>query len=211
MTEPAVTLSDYLLAVEAMIFAVLLWRADAAEPGMRRWWLVFFASVAAAAVFGGTVHGFFHDASEFGHSVLWTTTLLSIGVTALATWAIGAELLASPRLARDLLIAAAVQVAVYGVAVIFLNHAFWMAIAISLPAALFLLIALAWGRRGDHGLRITLAAAVMLNLIGAALQQLRVGVHTVYFDHNVLYHVLQAIVLGLMFWGAWRLIDAAPR
>jgi hypothetical protein len=46
------------------------------------------------------------------------------------------------------------------------------------------------------------AGGLALSLAAALLQQLRVGIHPVYFNHNVLYHVLQALVLYLLFLGS---------
>jgi hypothetical protein len=36
-------------------------------------------------------------------------------------------------------------------------------------------------------------------LFAAAAQQAKIGIHPVYFDHNSLYHVLQAIALFMVF------------
>ena len=90
MTEPDVTLTDYALAVECLIFAVILHRKKSRYVRLGRWFTLFFASVCAASLFGGTVHGFFLDADSLGHAVLWPTSLLAIGLTAMTAWAIGA-------------------------------------------------------------------------------------------------------------------------
>jgi hypothetical protein len=210
MTEPAVALTDYFLAAEAAIFAAIVLRQGNSARGLRLWLALLFASVAVASLCGGTVHGFFHDGASLGNTILWAATMLAIGVTAASTWAIGAELLASERWARAVRIAALAQLAIYAITVMFLTSAFWVAVLVTLPASLFLLISLAIGdREAERGPRMMLAAGVALSQIAGALQQLRIGLPGSHFDHNVLYHLLQAIVLALMFFGGQRLIAQA--
>ncbi len=73
MTEPDVTLTDYALALEGILFLVLLQRGHARPWGLRSWFSLFFASVSAASLCGGTVHGFFLDEQTLGHTILWWT------------------------------------------------------------------------------------------------------------------------------------------
>jgi hypothetical protein len=39
----------------------------------------------------------------------------------------------------------------------------------------------------------------VLTLVAAAVQQARIALHPTYFNHNALYHLLQAIALFLIF------------
>jgi hypothetical protein len=141
--------------------------------------------------------------------VWWTATLLATGVSALATWAFGAHLLASRRVARWIVLFAGVQFVIYAAMVLFYTNAFWAVIAINLPAVLFLLAALAVHfRRTRNGTALVMASGLALSIVAAALQQLNFGLHPVYFDHNAFYHLLQAIVLLLIFLGGKRLCDS---
>ena len=63
MKEADVTITDYLLALEAFAFAVLIARS-ATGTALQRWFVIFFAATAAASLVGGTVHGFFNDSSR---------------------------------------------------------------------------------------------------------------------------------------------------
>jgi len=85
--EPATTLTDYLLAIECVAFAVALAR-DPAAGAVRRWFVVLFASAAAASFAGGSVHGFFPDPQSAVGRSMWLITMLSIGLTAAAMAAI---------------------------------------------------------------------------------------------------------------------------
>jgi len=211
MTEPGVTLTDYAVALECAVFVVLLGPGRGRSRGLRFWFMLFFASMSAASICGGTVHGFFLDEQTRGYAILWPTALLVAGVTTFATWAIGARLLFSTRAVRWAVFAAGVQLALYWGAVLLLTQAFWVAIADSLPAILFLLLALVLAyRREKQSVLLLAAGGPALNLVAALLQQLGVGIHPVYFNHNVLYHVLQAVALFLFFQGGRWLVECRP-
>jgi hypothetical protein len=94
--------------------------------------------------------------------------------------------------------------------VLFFTQEFLVAVAFNLPAVLLLLCALivSYQHYRRSGLFV-IACALVLSIFAALLQQLRVGLHAVYFDHNVLYHLLQAVVLYLLFLGARRLSCAS--
>jgi hypothetical protein len=209
MTEPDVTLTDYGLALESVLFLVLLNYGRGRPRGIRFWFTIFFASLSAASVLGGTVHGFFLDDQGRGNAILWPSTLVATGVTTLSMWAIGATLLLSPRVVRWVVAAAGLQFALFTCAVLFFTQEFWIAVADNLPAALFLLLAfvLAYTRQ-EHPSLLLAAAGVALSLVAALLQNRKVGVHEAYFNHNALFHVLQAIALLLMFLGARWLVGA---
>ena len=66
MTEPDVALTDYALFVECAAFAWLIARRPTDLMTLRRWTVLFFVFTALAALFGGTVHGFY--AGESGRS-----------------------------------------------------------------------------------------------------------------------------------------------
>lgn len=54
MAEPLTSLTDYVIALEALLFTLLLW-----QRGKTGWlWGAAFASVSIAALLGGTHHGF---------------------------------------------------------------------------------------------------------------------------------------------------------
>jgi hypothetical protein len=57
MTEPAVTLTDYALAIECAIFVIALARLDARDKQLCIWFVVFFASIGAASVLAGGFSG----------------------------------------------------------------------------------------------------------------------------------------------------------
>ncbi len=207
MTEPDVTLTDYGLALECAALAWLLWRRKGGAGGIRAPWTIFFASISVTSFLGGTVHGFFLDPSSPGNAVLWPVTLLGVGVTALSAWTIGARIQFTPGAARRLELAALAGFLIYAATLLFVSTSFRVAVLNYLPAAIFLLTVYAlrarrsgesWTRWGVGGLGLTLAAAV--------LQQAGVGLHPTWFNHNALYHLLQAAGLFMIFLSARILI-----
>jgi hypothetical protein len=43
---------------------------------------------------------------------------------------------------------------------------------------------------------------MVLTLVAAVVQQRRIALHPAYFNHNALYHAIQAIALGMIYLGA---------
>jgi hypothetical protein len=199
MTEPDVTLTDYGLAVECAVLARLLDREGQPwAPG--RWFLIYFVSVGVAALAGGTVHGFFLDPATLGARLLWPAALLALGVTAWASWAIGARLLASEPVAGRLAALAGVLWLAYAAVVVIASPPFAIAVVHYLPAALFLLVAfLRRARAGDARAARFGAWGVGLTLLAAAVQQAGLGLHPTLLSHNALGHVIQGLALLVLF------------
>ena len=199
MLEPATTITDYLLAVQCTWIAWALTRRLA--PSLRRSaFVAVFASVAAAAIFGGTVHGFLPDENAAASRFLWTTTMLSIGVTAGAMLLVGIELSSGERSARRRLPVVVGALVGYSLVIVFVRQEFWVAIAAYLPAALYLLAVFLRMRLRDGSAAAGVGAAgIGVTLVGAVVQQAGVAVHPVHFDHNAVYHVIQGLALYLLF------------
>ena len=213
MTEPDVTLTDYGLAIECAIFVWMIRRRASGDCRRAAWMILFFVSVAVASLTAGTMHGFFHDPAGAVHAVLWPISLLAIGLTALSGWVIGARMILNPTLARRVGYAALAQFVVYAGVVLFLNDAFRVAIVGYLPAALFLLIAFVLTGRRTGGARTASIGAwgLALSLAAAGLQHFRIALHPVYFNHNAVYHVVQAIALYFIFLGLSGLLHPSER
>jgi hypothetical protein len=200
--QPAVSLTDYALALEGGVLAALLWRKP--ESALRQWFVLFFASIAIAAALGGTVHGFIPDEATFAYAALWRATLITIGVVALAAAMAGANSGWSRMLRKIVAVVVAMGFAIYCVAVLFFTQEYLVAIIVYLPATLFLLISFlaAYLRAaGQERGRILLGAVGMLLTFAAAgVQQSTASV--AHLDHNAIYHLIQAGALLLIYIGA---------
>ena len=211
LTEPAVALTDFALAIECAVFVLLLARGDASDKTLRLWFVVFFASAGLASLLGGSVHGFFPDTSTDGRQILWQATLLAILVTGLAAWNIGAGLLLTEQNATLVRRLAILQLVIFSFVVMFVKHEFFIAIIAYLPATLFLLLGLIAGYRSRRlpALRWGIAG-LGLTFLAAAVQRLNIAIHPHYFDHNALYHVIQGAGLWMIFLGARCISFARP-
>ncbi len=199
--EPDVTLTDYGLALECALFTILLARYRR-DGSLAPWFMLFFASIGVAALAGGTVHGFIPDKTSPAAAVLWILSLLALGVTALGAWVIGARMQWSAAGARWVQVAAVIVFGMYGLAVLVLTQAFWIAIVNYVPATAFLLVVwtLAY-RRSREGLMLLGVIGLTLTFVAAGVQMGRIALHPVYFNHNALYHLVQAVALLMIFLG----------
>jgi uncharacterized protein DUF6962 len=196
MQEPDVTITDFLLSLEALAFALLI--ARSATTPLQRWFTSFFVATAVASFAGGLVHGFFSDSK-----ILWRLVLIALGVVATAAWAIGARMLFSDRVAYLVEIAAWIAFVAYAWIVVFITDAFAIAVANYLPSTLFLIVAFVAAFQASRSTPLALGlGGLVLTLIAAGVQQSGIALHPKYFNHNALYHLLQAIALFGIFRGA---------
>ncbi len=74
-------ITDYILAVGSLLFAVRLKATtQMREQTSRKLWGLAFLFAAAAALLGGTYHGFALYLGEFLHQALWNSTVYFIGL-----------------------------------------------------------------------------------------------------------------------------------
>lgn len=210
LARPAVSLTDFALAVECTAFASLLVLQPATNPVLRNWFVAFFAAVTVASMLGGTMHGFFEYSTRPARTVLWVATLVAIVLAGFAEWSIGAALLGDAAVSQWITGFALLQTAACVWIVLFVRRDFTVAIVAYVPATLFFLAslvvtyrqspdpALAWG-----------VAGLLLVFVGAGLQQLGVALHRIRLDHNTLYHIIQGFALWLIYVAAEWLV-AAP-
>lgn len=207
MTEPAVTLTDFALALQGLATAAFLLRrfgiSSATVP-----WLAYFAAAGIAALCGGLVHGYFHDLNSAGRAVFWPLSLTAIGVNAVAAWAIGAPLVLSPAANRRLISWAISLFVAYTAYVWFVDSRFGVALAMAAPATLFLLVALGVAWRGGRAGAGVAAFGVLLTLAAAAVQYFEIALDPLDFNHNATAHVVQSASLALVLAGCLRMLGS---
>src|SRR5207247_8701125 len=183
MTELAVALTDYALAIECALFTYLVQRREHA---------LFFGSAAVASLAGGTVHGFFLDVRTLGNAVLWRITLIAIGVTAASAWAIGARVLFPAPTARRITSAAAAAFAAYCVLTLFITQDFRAAVVFYLPATVFLLVVLsvAYARARERRILVAIAGLGLM-FIAPGVQQARTALPATCCSQNAHPPVIQ--------------------
>lgn len=219
LNEPAVSLTDLAIGVEAGVFAIALARTRSGIvprshlAAVRSWFVVFFAATSVAALAGAALHGLLPAGDTPGRRRLWRVSLGSIGVAALSAWCLGA-FLSLPRSAADrVLRAALVAHAAYLVGLARSNPPYAVAIATYLPGA----FALAGGLVRRLRDPVTRGAAALglaglgLTFGAAAVQVRRIAVHPRLFDHNATYHTIQAVAIASFYAAARRFLHPGGR
>jgi hypothetical protein len=198
--EPAVTLTDFALAIECGLFAI--WLGRSSRTYFTAAFVTLFAATGVAALLGGISHGFLPSSN-----IVWQATLIAICIAALATW-VAAARLALPEEGQRIVIAlAALAFAVQFAYILLVGQSFAIAVVSYIPATLFLLIAFGLAYR-RHRAQFLLAGigGLALTFIAAAVQQTGVSLHPRFFDHNAFYHVIQGLAFFLIFWAARGLV-----
>jgi len=204
MNEPAVTLTNFAITFLCVVFVWKLWAYPVEKKSLQHSFIGLFACAGLASLWGGLVHGFLPPEDSFWTTFFWQLTLITVGVSAYNLWLINFQLLFSDRIIKQLRLVMRVLVLLYSLAIIFVTQEFIVAIISYIPPA-FILFLLLLMRVIRTPTRFNWAGLVglLLTFFAAYIQQAEIGIHPVYFNHNVLYHCLQALGLwGLYFFGS---------
>jgi uncharacterized protein DUF6962 len=200
-------LTDYALAGVAWVLARGLLRANDSRAAAL--WALAFAVTGLAALAGGSVHGFGSLLPRWLVDVIRVGTVMSVGLASACLLAGVVLAGVGPGPLRRLLLAlCALKLAAY-LAWVALHPDFRYAAYDALPAGLLVLgFLVQWWLEG-RSTAVALGAVGLLGSIAAAvLQQARLGIHPAWFNHNDLYHVVQAGALWLVYVAGRKLRDA---
>ena len=192
--EPATFLTDVLLGALAAWLAGRLHRRTADENRAARWLSHALALTAASALIGGSYHGFAPNFSAPMAAAWWRLTLLTINAMSAAMALSWMHEVISASRHRLMMIAIAVKFLVFAFAVV-ARPQFVVAIADYGSILLLWLIATFILRRSWRG---WMQAALALSALAAGVQQARWSPATS-FNHNDLYHVIQAFALAAFY------------
>ena len=201
IAEPDVALTDYALVVETFLFTFWMYRIrPLSSKSLQRWFLLLFASIGIAALVGGTVHGFLTNPRSQAARICWLLTMILLGITALSEYGIAARLLLSPRSANFVIGLAVLGFFAYVAIVVLWNASFRIAVIDYLGGLVLLSIAF-FTLYLRHRPRAALVgiAGLVLTVAASVVQQAHVSVDPRYFNHNALYHLLEAIALFLIY------------
>ena len=203
--EPATLLTDYMLALLAGWLAWRLHRQLSARQDAAQWWSRALGLTALSALVGGSYHGFAPNFSPAVSGLWWIVTLLIINLLSAAmTLSLLHEVVppAQHRPWRGLI---AFKFAAFAGAVI--AHPFFVVVIID-----YGLTMLAWAtaavllRRSWSGWML---AGIGLSVVAALVQQLR-WAPSLHFNHNDLYHVIQALALICLYAAGRKFTTPSP-
>ncbi len=166
--------------------------------------------LASAAFWGAVFHAFFPDDTATTAGFLaWIPVSLSIVVAASALLECAFRTLTPglhPRLRRAAVAAYAVA---FALMVLLVDESFTTIVRFYVPALLFFLVGATVRALRSGGGWTLIALGLALSAGAAALQQLKVALHPVYFDHNAVYHVVQAVALVVLYSGLRRVAGSS--
>jgi len=196
ISEPMTLATDYLLALLTAVLAVLILRATDRQQARRLWGIAFLA-LALGAALGGTYHGFRLEA-------LWKPTLYAVGLASFGMICGSAYAATRGPLRYALLAFAPLKLLAF---VIWISHDDRYIRVVADTGVSFAIVALlhafTWSRAGSP----RIVGGVALSVVAAAAQASGFELHR-HFNHNDLYHVLQALAMLAYYAGVRRLRDA---
>lgn len=183
MNEPVTALTDYALAAVCGVLGSRL-------GSHSRFWMLAFLALGLAAVLGGTWHGFWQS------DALWKATTLSVGVASFGMVVGSARATTVGRSQRLLVAFASAKLAAYAAWMTFHDEFIWVVldtgVALLAVGLLHLRVFNGW-----------MLAGVAASVLAGMAQASGVSLHA-HFNHNDLYHVLQAGAMLLLYRGVKR-------
>lgn len=210
--EPDVVFTDLGLAVLAAYLGRRLWTASG-QSALPRSGAVLMGALASAALWGAIFHAFFPNETATSSGFLaWLPVALSILIAAATMLELGLRILVPqlpPRVRRSMV---AMYAVAFAAVLLLVDESFTSIVRFYMPALLLLLIAAGQQAMRTRSVGWTLIASGLVMSAGAALlQQARVSIHPVYFDHNAVYHVIQGIALVFLYLGFVRAHEGSTR
>jgi hypothetical protein len=195
--DPDVVFTDLGLALLGGYFAWRLRRGSGAT---------LMAGLASAALWGAVFHGFFPagTATRSGY-VVWLGVAFSILVVACALLDMALTLLGERLTAGTRRAITTVYCLTSIAVVLFVDASFATIVWLYGPVLLVALAAAVFqtARSGSKAWAL-IAAGLALSALAALAQRLGIALHATYFDHNAVYHVIQAAALIALYAGFVR-------
>ena len=210
--EPDVVFTDLGLAILAAYLGWRLWTA----PGigsLARAGAVLLGGLASAAFWGAIFHAFFPaDTTTLPGFIAWIPVAVSIIVAGATMLELGLRFLvpALPTPVRRSIVAT--YAAGFAVVVLLVDESFTSIVRFYLPPLILLLIA-----AGHQAIRTRnagwsrIALGLIISVGAALLQQAKVAIHSLYFDHNAVYHVVQSVAIVFLYLGFRRAPETPTR
>lgn len=205
ITEPMTMITDYLIALELMIFIVLL------NPSFSNLFsnlpkLAFtflFLSTAIGAIAGGTSHGFTEYLGADRHKLTWLVTVQSIALgTTFFELAIIAEYFSSTsRIILAILVVA--QLVIYEIWILSKEEIKFFYVIVNYGGTMIIgliYLVFRYFQENEQSAQL-LIVGIVIAFIAAGIQQSGFKLHQ-HFNHNDIYHIVQMIALYFFYLAA---------
>src|SRR5688572_207906 len=174
-----VAVTDFLLFLESLAFAALLFRQATAHTRLRNLVAALFLWLGISSLLGAVFHGFFpeKDNTAGGHLV-WMLTGLSIGVTASVVWYVNAWLVDHRGFSRAVAALVPVFLTVFAYVLGFVSHDFLTIIFFYAPPLALLAAVGVWTwLRLRSAEWLYLVLGTLLSFAAAGVQALHIDLH----------------------------------
>lgn len=204
--EAVTMVTDYLLALIAFAAAAWLWPRARGRPG--RYWAAAFVATGVAAILGGTSHGYAPVLDAQMRGLLWRLTYVTVEVANLCILQGAALAGLPPRMHRLALAILMLRLVVVAGAIVILAQMRYVILdyAITILGIAGLGATLAARRQPGSGWVI---AGTVVSAVGGFIQLARIGQGRA-FNHNDVFHVVQAIGVVLYARGGRDLAEREP-
>lgn len=206
-TELTTAATDLLLAGLAVFAIAVLARHRAQRPMKAGIWMAVFGLLLVASILGAAVHGL--ELADSTRAALWKPLNLALGLlvafflvgAALDTWGKG--------VARKLVPLAIVVGSAFFLYTELSDGSFVVFILYEAAAMIgALLLYLRLSLRGAGAWAWWMTGGVGLNIVAAAIQQTSASMRVVWmFDHNGVFHLLQAVAVLVILGGIVRSLE----
>ncbi|MCY3414674.1 MAG: hypothetical protein INQ03_23695 [Candidatus Heimdallarchaeota archaeon] len=201
ITEPMTMITDYILTIESIIFAVILLIYNSNSATI--YWAVAFIAAGISAFLGGTSHGFKQYLGESKNSVIWKLTMISIGLGAVTMLSGLIFTVLSPSTGRVFCICIVWFSYLFYLFKIRNDDRFLLVILFYVPYLLIILIIELINLHNPGSKWIIIGIITTFTAFGVQVSGFKIHEH---FNHNDLFHVIQMIGVYFLFLGSREFI-----
>jgi hypothetical protein len=211
IADPFVSLTDYGLALECTLIAILALRSGGSRS-LAILVALLFSTVGLAALLGGTVHGFLTDRASTSRVLAWRSTVSLLTCTGYLETIIGIRFLAGSRAAKMSAFVLAAPLIAYVIFVSRGHDDFLIAIVAYSAGLLVLAIAsLATLRASAHAGPSWLLVGIAISVLASLVQQNIPHTSWSLSMRNAIYHSVEAVALWLMYAGFQQFIRSGEQ
>lgn len=196
ITEPTTMITDFLIALEATILAIIILQSDPNIPQIL--WGLAFIITAIGAILGGIAHGFKEYAGKTSEKIIWKSTIILLGL--------GAGFMLSGLLLH--LYDQTIYIAYFIIFIIILfiayvlkimsDDRFIFVILYYLPFLVTILLLEIINYKSEDAIYIIFG--VLITFLGFGVQAKQFTLHK-HFNHNDLFHIFQLIAIYMFYLG----------
>lgn len=195
--EPTTALTDYLLGVQTLRYAVLL--RPGATSRSAQLWIVALGAAGAAALAGGVHHSVHPGPGDGARQASWRVVGVTTGLAAAAMLAAGVYAGVAPPYRPWWLLATLLKSVTFGVLNQTRND--FSLIIYDYASSMLLVIALMLGARPVRPGRRAVITGIVISFLAASIQMSKITLHK-HLNHNDLYHLVQAVAFHQLYTGA---------